>query len=235
MNKRIALFLTAILAVSCHSGFSQTANVNNNVESLYMSNGSTLLRSNAEYYLGTFGSLSDSAIVNLFGADTAANYNALFANFAILGSIRNPDAGGFGFSFAPAANEFSVPFNGNYSPSYFHNKAMQVVILGPVNGQNSPGNLLEVGVYNAWDFTNSSRINFSTSDPFDINDFGFSGLDTMANDTFKIGARAVLGTGGDAGTSFALSTTTVPEPSSTALMVFGAAGLLALRRLRKNT
>ncbi|NBS79879.1 PEP-CTERM sorting domain-containing protein [bacterium] len=34
--------------------------------------------------------------------------------------------------------------------------------------------------------------------------------------------------------SFSLSTSTVPEPSSASLLIFGAAALAALRRLRKN-
>jgi len=224
----------ATIALFTVTGFSQTANVNNNIESVYMSNGSTLLNSNSEYYLGTFGGLSDSAIQGLFSADSAANYNALFSNFSILGSIRNPDAGGFGFSFAPEANEISVPFNGNEAPSFFDGKSMQVVILGSVNGQNSAGNLLQVGIYKAWDFDNSLAINFETADAFDVNNFAFAGVDTMASDQFKIGAKAILGTGGDAGTSFTLSTTTVPEPSSSALLLIGSTALLALRRLKKN-
>lgn len=234
MNKQLAIYTSLLVAVFCHTSAAQTANVNNNVESFYMGNGSTLLNSNAEYYLGTFGALSDSDIAALFGADSSANYSALFTNFSVLGSIRNPDSGGVGFSFAPSANEFSVAFNGNRQPSFFDGKAMQVVVLGPVNGQNSPGNLLEIGIYNAYNFDINSRVNFATADAFDINDFAFAGRDTVANDTVKVGARAVLGTGGDAGTSFALSTTTVPEPSSATLMVLGVAGLLATRRFRKN-
>jgi hypothetical protein len=234
MNKQLAIYTSLLLAAFCHTSAAQTANVNNNVEAFYMGDGSTLLNSNAEYYLGTFGSLNDGNIAALFGSDSSANYNALFSSFSVLGSIRNPNSGGFGFSFAPEANEYSVPFNGNVQPSFFHGKAMQVVVLGSVDGQNSPGNLLQIGIYNAYDFDNNSRINFVTSDAFDINDFGFAGFDSMGSDTVKVGARAILGTGGDTGTRFALSTTTVPEPSSTTLMVLGVASLLAMRRFRKN-
>ena len=225
----------AILAALCASGHSQSATVDNSLLNFYMSDGSTLLKPNTEYYLGTFGNLTSSQINGLFGADTASNYSALFSNFSVLGSVRNTAAGAFGFGFMPEASPENgfLAFNGNKSPLFFNNKAMQVVVLGSVNGQNSPGNLLEIGVYQAFDFVAGTAVNFVTDDDFDINSFAFM---TQARSTgeVKIGANAILGSGGTTGTSFSLSTLSVPEPSSASLMLIGTAGLLALRRFRKS-
>lgn len=227
----------AAMALLTASGYSQTANVYNFIEPVYMSDGTTTLRTNAEYYLGTFGNLNDAAIVSLFSGDRYADYGSLFSNFSVLGSIRNTSNGDFGFSFAPEAGDFSVPFNGNKEPGFFHNKAMQLVILGPVNGAiPGAGDLMEVGIYEAYNFNTSLAVKFETNDGFDINDFAMAGLDTLAADTFKIGARAIVGTGGTAGSVFALSSNgvAIPEPASGSLFLLGSAALLALRRLKKN-
>ena len=232
--KKIMTSLT-ILAALCASGYSQTATVDNSLLNFYMSDGSTILKPNTEYYLGTFGGLTSSQINGLFGADTASNYNALFSNFSVLGSVRNTEAGAFGFGFMPEASPENgfLGFNGNRSAAFFNNKAMQVVVLGSVNGQNSPGNLLEIGVYEAYDFVAASTVNFVTDDAFDINTFSFMTGPASTGDV-KVGANAILGSGGTTGTSYSLSTLAVPEPSSASLMIIGTAGLLALRRFRKS-
>ena len=232
--KKIMTSLT-ILAALCASGYSQTATVDNSLLNFYMSDGSTLLKPNTEYYLGTFGNLTSSQINGLFGADTASNYSALFSNFSVLGSVRNTEAGAFGFGFMPEASPENgfLAFNGNRTADFFNNKAMQVVVLGSVNGQNSPGNLLEMGVYQAFDFVAGTAVNFVTDDPFDINSFAFMTQASSTGDV-KIGANAILGSGGTTGTSYSLSTLSVPEPSSASLMLIGTAGLLALRRFRKS-
>jgi hypothetical protein len=200
-----------------------------------MSDGSTLLKPNTEYYLGTFGGLTSSQINGLFSDDTASNYNALFSNFSILGAVRNTEAGAFGFGFMPEASpEYGfLAFNGNKSAAFFNNKAMQVVVLGSVNGQNAPGNVLEIGVYQAYDFLAATAVNFVTNDAFDINSFAFMTQASSTGDV-KIGAHAILGAGGTTGTSYSLSSLAVPEPSSASLLFIGTAGLLALRRFRKT-
>jgi hypothetical protein len=233
--KKLMTSLT-ILAALCVSGHSQTATVDNSLLSFYMSDGSTLLKPNTEYYLGTFGTLTSSQINGLFGADTASNYSALFNNFSVLGSVRNTEAGAFGFGFMEVASPENgfLAFNGNKSPLFFNNKPMQVVVLGSVNGQNSPGNLLEIGVYQAYDFFANTAVNFVSDDAFDINSFAFMTKDSLTGEV-KVGANAILGSGGTAtGTSFALSALSVPEPSSASLLFIGTAGLLALRRFRKS-
>jgi len=232
--KKLMTSLT-ILAALCASGYSQTATVDNSLLSFYMSDGSTLLKPNTEYYLGTFGGLTSSQINGLFGADTASNYSALFSNFSVLGSVRNTEAGAFGFGFMPEASPENgfLKFNGNRSADFFNNKAMQVVVLGSVNGQNAPGNLLEIGVYEAYDFVAATAVNFVTDDAFDINSLAFMTQASSTGDV-KIGANAILGSGGATGTSYSLSSLSVPEPSSASLLFIGTAGLLALRRFRKS-
>jgi hypothetical protein len=232
--KKLMTSLT-ILAALCASGYSQTATVDNSLLSFYMSDGSTVLKSNTEYYLGTFGGLTSSQVNGLFGADTASNYSALFSNFSVLGSVRNTEAGAFGFGFMPEASPENgfLAFNGNQSASFFNNKAMQVVVIGPVNGQYTSGNRAEIGVYEAYDFVAGTAVNFVTNDAFDINSFAFMTQASSTGDV-KIGANAILGSGGLTGTSYSLSSVQVPEPSSASLLFIGTAGLLALRRFRKS-
>ena len=222
----------SLLTILSASGFSQSFTVDNNQVNFYMGNGSTLLNANTEYYLGSFGSLDSTQINGLFGADSASNYNALFSNFSVIGSARNTDAGGFGFGFMPIADPGSgyLGYNGNKAPGLLNGRPMQVVVLGSVNGLNSPGNLLQLGIYEAYNFTAATAINFQTADAFDVNNFTF-----MTEDQSTVGAKAIVGSGGPAGQStFSLSTLTVPEPSSASLMLLGAAGLMVLRRLKKS-
>ena len=128
-----------------------------------------------------------------------------------------------------------IGFNGNQGASFFNNKPMQLLVLSPLNGENLPGNLLQIGVYAAFDFGANSAINFLTADVSDVNSFAFATSDLVASDPAQIGATAIVGSGGPAGTSsFSLSSATVPEPSSASLFLLGASALVALRRLRKN-
>ena len=222
----------ALLTVLSASAFSQSFTVDNNQTNFYMGNDETLLKANTEYYLGSFGSLNSTQINALFGADSAVNYSNLFSNFSVIGSARNTSAGGFGFGFMPIADPENgyLGYNGNKAPGLLDGRPMQVVVLGSVNGLNSPGNLLQIGIYEAYNFTAATAVNFETADPFDVNNFTFSTVAQGAT-----GANAIVGSGGPAGqTTFSLSTLTVPEPSSASLMLLGAAGLMVLRRLKKS-
>ena len=222
----------ALLTVLSAYAFSQSFTVDNNQTNFYMGDGTTLLKANTEYYLGSFGSLTSTQINALFGADSAVNYSNLFSNFSVIGSARNTSAGGFGFGFMPIADPENgyLGYNGNKAPGLLDGRPMQVVVLGSVNGLNSPGNLLQIGIYEAYNFTAATAVNFETADPFDVNNFTFSTVAQGAT-----GANAIVGSGGPAGqTTFSLSTLTVPEPSSASLMLLGAAGLMVLRRLKKS-
>jgi len=238
MKNKVTIAI-AMLGISLAGGLqAQTVNLISNLQPFYMGNGSTLLKPNTEFYIGTFGSKTTSEIQGLLGSDQSQNYNNIFSNFSILASYR-PESGDFGVVFGPQSGETEsgtvVGFNNNQPISFFNNKAMQVVVLSPLDGANTPGNLLQVGIYGAYDFGAAAAINFMTSDVSDVNSFAFATSDLVAGDPAQIGANAIVGTGGPAGTSsFSLSTATVPEPSSASLLLLGATALATLRRLRKN-
>ena len=236
-NIKIALALLGLISLSGNLQ-AQTVNLLINTQSFYMGNRSTLLTPNSEFYIGTFDGKSTSQIQGLIGSNSADNYNNIFSNFSILASYRTQTSD-FGVVFGPESGDTEtgsvIGFNGNKEVSFFNNKAMQVVVLSPVDGQNTPGNLLQIGIYGAYDFAALAAVNFLTADVSDVNSFAFGTSDLVAGDPAQIGANAIVGNGGPAGTSsFSLSTATVPEPSSASLLILGATAWVALRRLRKN-
>ena len=236
-NIKIALALLGLISLSGNLQ-AQTVNLINNMQSFYMGNGTTLLGPNTEFYIGTFDGQTTSQIQGLIGSDNTTNYNNIFNNFSVLASYRS-QVSDFGVVFGPESGETETGsvfgFNGNQPASFFHNKAMQVVVLSPVDGNNSPGNLLQIGIYGAYDFGAAAAVNFLTTDVSDVNSFAFGTSDLVAGDPAQIGAKAIVGNGGPTGTSsFSLSTATVPEPSSASLLILGATAWVALRRLRKN-
>ena len=241
MNNKLKI-VSVLLGLISMSGSlqAQTVNLINNLQPFYMSNGSSLLNQNSEVYIGTFGSLDNDSIRNLFTSNTAQNYSNLFGNFSILASLRTSGQNGeFAAIFGPEAGDEDSPnlfaFNGNKEVGFFDNKAMQVVVLGSVNGENRPANTLEIGVYEVYDFGTVAALNFATLDATDVNNIPFATKDLVNTDPAKIGANAIVGNGGPTGTSsFSLSTFAVPEPSSASLLLLGATALVALRRLRKN-
>lgn len=236
-NIKIALALLGLISLSGNLQ-AQTVNLINNMQSFYMGNGSTLLGPNTEFYIGTFDGQTTSQIQGLIGSDNTTNYNNIFNNFSVLASYRS-QVSDFGVVFGPESGETETGsvfgFNGNQPASFFNNKAMQVVVLSPLDGQYRSGNLMQIGIYGAYDFGAAAAVNFITSDVSDVNSFAFATSDLVAGDPAQIGAKAIVGTGGPAGTSsFSLSTATVPEPSSASLLLLGASALVAFRRLRKN-
>lgn len=89
---------------------------------------------------------------------------------------------------------------------------------------SSGGVVQEVGLY---DF------GFDWGNPADTAAYplGVYDIFTLASNTVNVIYGAANDSAGNYGT---ISTSTVPEPSSASLMLLGAAGVLALRRLRKN-
>ena len=236
-NIKIALALLGLISLSGNLQ-AQTVNLINNMQSFYMGNGTTLLTPNSEFYIGTFSGQTTSQIQGLIGSDSAQNYNNIFSNFSILSSYRTQSSE-FGVVFGPESGDTEtgsvLGFNGTQPASFFNNKAMQVVVLSPFDGQNSPGNLMQIGIYGAYDFGALAAVNFLTADVSDVNSFAFATSDLVAGDPAAIGATAIVGNGGPTGTSsFSLSTFAVPEPSSASLLLLGATAWVALRRLRKN-
>ena len=236
-NIKIALALLGLISLSGNLQ-AQTVNLINNMQSFYMGNGTTLLGPNTEFYIGTFDGQTTSQLQGLIGSDNTTNYNNIFNNFSVLASYRS-QVSDFGVVFGPESGETETGsvfgFNGNQPVSFFNNKAMQVVVLSPMDGQYRSGNLMQIGIYEAYDFAAAAAVNFLTADVSDVNSIAFATSDLVAGDPAQIGANAIVGTGGPAGTSsFSLSTATVPEPSSASLLLLGASALVALRRLRKN-
>ena len=236
-NIKIALALLGLISLSGNLQ-AQTVNLINNMQSFYMGNGTTLLGPNTEFFIGTFDGRTTSQIQGLIGPDNTTNYNNIFNNFSILASYRS-QVSDFGVVFGPESGETDtgsvIGFNGNQSVDFFNNKAMQVVVLSPLDGLYRSGNLMQIGIYEAYDFGAAAAVNFLTADVSDVNSFAFGTADLVAGDPAQIGARAIVGNGGPAGTSsFSLSTATVPEPSSASLLILGATAWVALRRLRKN-
>jgi len=236
-NIKIALALIGLISLSGNLQ-AQTVNLINNMQSFYMGNGTTLLGPNTEFYIGTFDGQTTSQIQGLIGSDNTTNYNNIINNFSILASYRS-QVSDFGVVFGPESGETDtgsvIGFNGNQPVSFFNNKAMQVVVLSPLDGQYRSGNLMQIGIYEAYDFGAAAAVNFLTADVSDVNSFAFGTSDLVAGDPAQIGANAIVGNGGPTGTSsFSLSTATVPEPSSASLLLLGASALVALRRLRKN-
>jgi len=236
-NIKIALAVLGLISLSGNLQ-AQTVNLINNMQSFYMGNGTTLLGPNTEFHIGTFDGQTTSQIQGLIGSDNTTNYNNIFNNFSVLASFRT-QVSDFGVVFGPESGETDTGsvfgFNGNQPVSFFNNKAMQVVVLSPLDGQYRSGNLMQIGIYGAYDFAAAAAVNFLTADVSDVNSFAFATSDLVAGDPAQIGAKAIVGTGGPAGTSsFSLSTATVPEPSSASLLILGATAWVALRRLRKN-
>jgi hypothetical protein len=236
-NIKIALALLGLISLSGNLQ-AQTVNLINNMQSFYMGNGTTLLGPNTEFYIGTFDGQTTSQIQGLIGSDNTTNYNNIFNNFSVLASYRS-QVSDFGVVFGPESGETDtgsvLGFNGTQPASFFNNKAMQVVVLSPLDGQYRSGNLMQIGIYGAYDFGAAAAVNFLTADVSDVNSFAFATSDLVAADPAQIGAKAIVGTGGPAGTSsFSLSTFAVPEPSSASLLMLGATAWVALRRLRKN-
>ena len=76
-------------------------------------------------------------------------------------------------------------------------------------------------------------LGFQWANPADTGSYPFGAYDAI--DLYAGQVTAIYGTAdASAGTYGTLTTSSVPEPSSISLMLFGATALVALRRLRKN-
>ncbi len=160
-NIKIAIALLGLISLS-GSLQAQTVNLINNNQSFYMGNGTTLLGPNTEFFIGTFDGKTTSQISGLItSGNNTQNYNNIFNNFSILGSYRT-QVSEFGVVFGPDAGETETGsvfgFNGNQPVSFFNNKAMQVVVLSPLDGQYRSGNLMEIGIYEAYDFAAAAAV-----------------------------------------------------------------------------
>ena len=193
------------------------------------------LLSGAYVTVGSFGNRTATDVVALFtGATTASQVGAvLTANYT---SLLTP--------VAVNSSTFSISNADGYAPDNlldFDNTPLYSVVAKQLGAD-----LFEIGIYGAYNFTRSgttgsyvytrgSQINFANlSSELGVDTIRFRQAVPAAGGA---GADALSGFGTASATGFQLSSVTstvVPEPSSASLMLLGAAGILALRRLRKN-
>jgi hypothetical protein len=193
------------------------------------------LLNGAYFTMGSFGSRTASEVASLFAAASTPLEvgNILKANYT---SLLTP--------VAINSSTFSAINNDGYAPDNiadFNNKPMYSVIAKQLGAD-----LFEIGIFGAYNFTRSGSLgNYSYNRGSQID---FTKLnDELGVETIRfrqavgsaggIGADEVTGFGTATATGFQLSSiqsTSVPEPSSVSLMLFGATALVALRRLRKN-
>lgn len=176
--------------------------------------------------VGHFGTRDASQVSALFaGAVSAADVGTVLSNhyFAIHAPVQTTGPG-------------LLSYNEEVEDNLGTNRNMYAVLARPVGG------IYEIGIFAAYDFTfdgssfsPASQIQFDNGFPF-LNFFTLTQSFDPADGGFS-GAAPIVGFGSVSGGSFGLSSVTstvVPEPSSASLMLLGAAGILALRRLRKN-
>ena len=194
------------------------------------------LLSGAYVTVGSFGNRNAADVVSLFsGATTASAVGAvLTANYT---SLLTP--------VAVNASTFSISNSDGYEPDNlldFNNTPLYSVVAKQLGAD-----LFEIGIFGAYNFTRSGTAGsyiYTRGSQVDFASLADGGLGV---DTIRFrqavpaaggaGADALSGFGTASATGFALSSVTstvVPEPSSASLMLLGAAGVLALRRLRKN-
>jgi hypothetical protein len=176
--------------------------------------------------VGHFGSRNASEVAALFsGKTSSADVGSVLSNhyFAIHAPVQTTDAG-------------LLSYSEDVNDSLGSNRNIYAVLARPVGG------IYEIGIFAAYDFSYtggsfapSTQIQFDNSWPY-LNFFTLTNVFDPGDAGFS-GAAPVDGFGSSSPGSFSLSnvtSTVVPEPSSASLMLLGAAGVLALRRLRKN-
>jgi hypothetical protein len=197
----------------------------------------------------SFGSSLSEAYVTVgsFGNRNASEVAALFAGAATASAVGSILTANYTSLITPAAvnsSTFSIYNSDGYAPENildFNNTPIYSVIAKQLGAD-----LFQIGIFGAYDFTRTgSAGSYSYNRGSQIN---FANLNNeLGVDTIRFrqavpslggaGADVVAGFGSATATGFQLSSvqsTSVPEPTSFSLMLFGASALVALRRLRKN-
>ena len=197
----------------------------------------------------SFGSLLSGAYVTVgsFGTRNASEVAALFAGASTASAVGSILTANYTSLITPAAvnsSTFSIYNSDGYAPENildFNNTPIYSVIAKQLGAD-----LFEIGIFGAYNFTRTGTVgNYSYNRGAQVN---FSNLDNeLGVETIRfrqavgsaggVGADEVTGFGAATATGFQLSSvqsSSVPEPSSITLMLFGATALVALRRLRKN-
>jgi hypothetical protein len=195
------------------------------------------------------GSLLTGAYVTVgsFGNRTADQVAALFSGATTASAVGSLLTSNYTSLLTPVAvnsSTFSIRNSDGYAPENlldFNDTPIYSVIAKQLGAD-----LFEIGIFGAYDFTRTgSAGSYSYNRGSQIN---FANLNNeLGIDTIRFrqavpsaggaGADEVTGFGTATATGFQLSSvqsTSVPEPTSMSLMIFGATALVALRRLRKN-
>ena len=247
MNQTNIIKTMALFAIVCASNYVQAGAVEAIAapSSSVLKDSSGSLLNGAYLTIGSFGNRTSSQVASLFqGAGSATAVGNLLQQHYT--SLITP-------AYFTSSNQFLISSSEGYDLVYepanlslLNNTPMYAVIAKQLGAD-----LFQLGVFSANSFTRTgsvgtyvytpgSQISFSNlNNDTGIDSFYFKmkqGSDTYA------GALAVDGLGSStlpaSGPAvFALSSVVssqVPEPSSSALMLFGVTALVALRRLRKN-
>jgi len=241
MNQTNIIKTMALSVILCASNYVQAGTIEAIAapsSSEFRDSSGTLLNG-AVLTIGSFGNRTSSQVAALFqGASGAAAVGSLLQqNYTSL--------------ITPAyftSNSFIINNSDGYEPTNLLD--LQNTPMYAIVGKQLGADLFELGVFGAYNFTRTGSAGSYVYTPGSQLTFANLGND-LGVDTFSfkmrssgayVGALAVDGLGSSilppSGPAvFSLSTitsTTIPEPSSSALLLFGATALVALRRLRKN-
>ena len=197
----------------------------------------------------SFGSFLSGAYVTVgsFGNRNASEVAALFAGASTASAVGSILTANYTSLITPAAvnsSTFSIYNSDGYAPDNIVD--FNITPIYSVIAKQLGADLFEIGIFGAYNFTRTGTVgNYSYNRGAQVN---FSNLDNeLGVETIRfrqavgsaggVGADEVTGFGTATATGFQLSSiqsTSVPEPSSVSLMLFGVTALVALRRLRKN-
>jgi hypothetical protein len=188
--------------------------------------------SSSDTFQVSFGSLN-GGLASLLSKDSSANGAAGFASWYAANSRTFLSwTGGVVGANIVESDDFIRYYGPNTSFETRQGDSLTSIFSNTQNNEalafitySFGGSVTEVGLF---------TFNTNWSDPSDPN-FGATGL----FDIFTLSADNVSAVYGSADSAAnggygVLSTSSVPEPSSMSLMLFGATALVALRRLRKN-
>jgi hypothetical protein len=238
-----ATLASGLLALSLMAPFAsaQYIALDGNLEDLRnidASGNSNLLSTGTIFSVGSFGNRTSAEVATLLGAATdnasfgsllQANYTAAFLNVTtVAGSASGDNLVNY---FAPGTNFSGAGIIDNITSNDY---------IYAVFAQATGNGDFRMGIFSAVSYdrygTAGAQIRFDLSD-LAVN---LMNLTTDYAGTSGGPGAAAVGTGSLGGRSSngfylgSATSTVVPEPSSASLMLLGAAGMLALRRLRKN-
>ena len=228
---------SGLLALSLMAPFAsaQYIGLDGNLEDLRninASGNSNLLSTGTYFSVGSFGNRTSAQVATLLGGATdsasfgnllRANYTAAFLNVTTVAGSASGD-NSFNYSALGIIDNFT-------SNDYIY------AVFAQATGNGD----YRMGIFSAVNYSSSGALGSQIR--FDLGELGFNLMNLTTDYAGTSGGpgAAAVGSdgslGGHSSNGFYLGTATstvVPEPSSASLMLLGAAGMFALRRLRKN-